>query len=213
MELFLMHAAFWWKLGFGNSSAFFCSSNRWHLSSALLVWVVFKLVHSFIRSLWRCGRKITAHCGIFYWISFEKTALGHKLCSLLEFKLSKRSACFRSEKSGSLNISPKIWIALQRNSICWGKQASRQAWRNAVPSNPAVKCANWKSAREWISVSNPADSDKYQVNWKIKQKATFANIVDLVLLFSAIWGYTLKMIIEIEFEKCERISHKDLRDQ
>ena len=93
-----MHAAFWWKLGFGNSSAFFCSSNRWHLSSALLVWVVFKLVHSFIRSLWRCGRKITAHCGIFYWISFEKTALGHKLCSLLEFKLSKRSACFRSEK-------------------------------------------------------------------------------------------------------------------
>ena len=142
-----------------------------------------------------------------------KDCIGPQIVQSFGIQIVKKKCMFSIIKSGSLNISPKIWIALQRNSICWGKQASRQAWRNAVPSNPAVKCANWKSAREWISVSNPADSDKYQVNWKIKQKATFANIVDLVLLFSAIWGYTLKMIIEIGFEKCERMSHKDLRDQ
>ena len=128
MELFLMHAAFWWKLGFGNSSAFFCSSNRWHLSSALLVWVVFKLVHSFIRTLWRCGRKISAHCGIFYWISFEKTALGHKLCSLLEFKLSKRSACFRSEKV-VVSIFPRKSESHSSGipSVEASEQASKQA--------------------------------------------------------------------------------------
>ena len=147
-----------------------------------------------------------------------KDCIGPQIVQSFGIQIVKKSACFRSEKV-LVSIFPRkseshsSGIPSVEASKQASKQASRQAWRNAVPSNPAVKCANWKSAREWISVSNPADSDKYQVNWKIKQKATFANIVDLVLLFSAIWGYTLKMIIEIGFEKCERMSHKDLRDQ
>ena len=126
MELFLIHAAFWWELGFGNPSAFFCS----FILSALGMsgFQIGSFLHPESLKMWSQN-----YCALrdFLLNKLWKDCIGPQIVQSFGIQIVKKKCMFSIIKSGSLNISPKIWIALQRNSICWGKQASEQASKQA----------------------------------------------------------------------------------